>query len=118
MVKNVLNKELFAARLKGLMDESGETVYSIADIVHLTAPTISRYLNAGMAAKITTVEALARHFKVNPVWLMGGDVSKDLEDRPEPDTVAAHLGKIKLTDEEKAQLDDYIQFLISKREKK
>lgn len=116
--KLVVDKKVFALRLKDLMDEFNETVYSIAEVVHLTAPTISRYLSAEMAAKITTIEVLARHFNVNPVWLMGGSVPRGLEEeeKQHPTTIAAHLPEgVELTEEEQQQLDDYIQFILSRR---
>ncbi|WP_084524362.1 helix-turn-helix domain-containing protein [Lutispora thermophila] len=48
------------------METHNETVYSLAEIVHLSPATISRYSNAEMAPKITTIEVLANHFNVNP----------------------------------------------------
>lgn len=74
-----VDKYSFAKRLKELMEENNETTYSVAEVVHLTAATISRYLKGEMAPKITTVEVLARHFNVNPAWLLGYDVPRELE---------------------------------------
>lgn len=73
-----IDKKKFAERLKILMSESNETVYSLADLTNLTAPTISRYANAEMAPKIPTIEKISRLFKVNPSWLMGLDVPREL----------------------------------------
>jgi SOS-response transcriptional repressor LexA len=74
-----VHKETFACRLKKLIEENNETIYTMAEVVHLTPATISRYTTADMAPKITTVEALARYFNVSPVWLMGYDVPEHLE---------------------------------------
>lgn len=74
-----VDKYSFAKRLKELMEENNETTYSVAEVVHLTAATISRYMKGEMAPKITTVEVLARHFNVNPAWLLGYDVPRELE---------------------------------------
>lgn len=76
MKKKTINKEIFAKRLTDLMNEFGETTYTMADRFSLTSPTISRYMTGQMAAKITTVELMAKYFNVNPVWLMGYDVDK------------------------------------------
>lgn len=76
--KYTVIKEKFALRLKSLMIEFNETTYSLADIVHLSAATISRYSDGKMAPKITTITLLAEHFNVNPVWLMGYDVEKNM----------------------------------------
>ena len=63
----------FATRLHELMKEKGLTTYSLADIIYLTPSAISRYINAKMSPKRTTVEALAKYFNVNSTWLMGLD---------------------------------------------
>ena len=91
MKKKTINKEIFAKRLTDLMNEFGETTYTMADRFSLTSPTISRYMTGQMAAKITTVELMAKYFNVNPVWLMGYDVDKAMP-------IAAT--SIKLTDHE------------------
>ena len=63
----------FASRLHELMREKGLTTYSLGDIIYLTPSAISRYINAKMSPKRTTVEALAKYFNVNSTWLMGLD---------------------------------------------
>lgn len=69
----------FSERLRELMEENGHTTYSLADAVFLTAGTISKYLNAKMEPKRNTIELMAKHFNVNPAWLMGYDVEKWLD---------------------------------------
>jgi len=73
-----LNTNKFASRLRELMKEKGLTVYSLGDIIYLTPSAISRYINAKMSPKRTTIEALAKHFNVNPLWLMGLDDERDV----------------------------------------
>ena len=63
--------EIFGSRLKYLMEEFNLTTYSLAEAVFLTPATISRYMNAKMEPKRSTIEVLAKYFKVNPAWLMG-----------------------------------------------
>lgn len=83
MVKKTVNKELFSKRLSKLMEEKNETTYTMADTLSLSAATISRYMTGQMAAKITTIEAIAKYFNVNPVWLMGYDVPRYLDKQSE-----------------------------------
>lgn len=66
-----INKEIFPKRLKQLMDDNNQTTYSIAELLHLSPATISRYVNGQMSPKITAIESLAINFSVNPIWLMG-----------------------------------------------
>lgn len=80
MKNNSINKEVFGQRLKQLLQEKNETTYSIAEVLHLSAATISRYATGDMAPKITTIERLSSYFDINPAWLMGYDVEKYLSE--------------------------------------
>ncbi len=71
-----IQKDIFPIRLKELMDENNQTIYSIGELLHLSAPTISRYMNGLMSPKLTAIQILADNFNVDPVWLMGYDVPK------------------------------------------
>jgi len=66
-----LDTNKFSSRLHQLMKEKCLTTYSLGDIIYLTPSAISRYINAKMSPKRTTVEALAKYFNVNSAWLMG-----------------------------------------------
>ena len=79
MTNNNIKKETFSKRLKELMKEQNDTVYSVAEIIDLSPGTISRYLNKKMTPKITTVKILAQHYDINPTWLMGYSVEKNLK---------------------------------------
>ena len=61
----------FSSRLHELMKEKDSTTYSLGDVVYLSSSAISRYINAKMKPKRTTVEVLAKYFNVNSDWLMG-----------------------------------------------
>ncbi len=76
----------FSRRLRLLMEEHDETTYSIADVVGMSAPTISRYMSGKIDnPRSLTIEKLAQHFNVNPAWLMGFDVKKELDFTPVED---------------------------------
>ncbi len=68
-----VDREVFARRLRELMARSKETTYTLAQRLHMHPGTVSRYANGRMTPKVPTVEMLARVFKVDPAWLMGGD---------------------------------------------
>ncbi len=78
MTYNKIKKENFPKRLKQLMAERNETIYTIAEIVDLHPSTISKYINQKMTPKITTVKIISQFFGINPAWLMGYDVEKNL----------------------------------------
>lgn len=73
----IINKDVFSLRLSALLSSSGETTYSVAGKLGMSAATISRYANGIMLPKLTTVYYLADIFYVNPVWLMGYDVPQN-----------------------------------------
>lgn len=66
------NQRLFAERLKILMEERGETIYDLAAIVELNPSVISRYRNANSNPKMPTLQKIAEHYDVHPMWLAGG----------------------------------------------
>lgn len=73
-----IKKEIFAQRLKQLMEENNETTYSMSEKFHLAPATISRYTTQNMIPKISLIETISRYFRINPVWLMGYDVPRGL----------------------------------------
>lgn len=75
-MNKVYNQKIFANRLGELMKENSDTVYTIAEYLHLSASTISRYLNCEINPKITAIESLSIKYGVNPAWLMGGNIEK------------------------------------------
>jgi|SRR6056297_2180562 len=113
-----INKEKFAKRLRQLMDENGETISTIAEIVNMDKSTIYRYTIGETAPKTPTVESIARYFDINPAWLLGYDVKKknDNNNKNKPNTIAAHLEEKNLSKEERKQIMDYIDYLLSKRD--
>lgn len=130
MVKHTVNKEVFAERLSNLMDTYNETIYTIGELLNLSPATISRYSNAGMAPKITTIEVLANYFKVNPAWLMGYDVPRELiidesstkvnkSNELDIFTQAAHLvgHEGPLTEEQKEKIELAIKIALAKHDK-
>jgi len=64
-------KAVFSLRLKQLMSENNETIYTLSSVVNLSPSTISRYTKGLMTPKIPTIQILAQHFMVDPSWLMG-----------------------------------------------
>lgn len=97
MNNKVYDQEKFAERLMQLMADNNDTIYSLAEYLHLSPSAISRYTSANMTPKILTIEVIATKYSVNPTWLMGADVNKYIESvkvsKPVPiiGTIAAGL---------------------------
>ena len=60
--------------------ESGDTIYTLAEYLDLSPSTISKYSNNLMAPKSVTIDAIANKYNVNPIWLMGATVDRYMED--------------------------------------
>ncbi len=67
----MMSLERFAERLKELMGDNSDTIYTLGEAMHLSPSTISRYINARIEPKRSTIEALSRHYSVNPARLIG-----------------------------------------------
>lgn len=77
----MFNKIEFSKRLSELMKDNDDTVYTLAEAVHLSPGTISKYTNGKLEPRRNTIEAIASYYNINPVWLMGANgVEKYLED--------------------------------------
>ena len=76
-----MNKNLIAAeRLKQCRLNAKETLEHIAQITGVHKSTVLRWESGETGRiKITTISFLASHYNVNPAWLLGADVPKELE---------------------------------------
>lgn len=102
------------------------------DILNLTKPycteykvkmnksDISQYVSGLVEPGQDKLFILGKALNISEAWLMGYDVPKEPEysQSKKPTTIAAHLPEgVELTEEEQKQLDDYIQFILSRRKK-
>lgn len=69
----LFSRDLFAVRLKSLMEDNNDTIYTLAEYLGLSPSAISKYTNAAMSPKMTAIDALSRKYGVNPIWLMGAE---------------------------------------------
>lgn len=71
-----VDRPSFSSRFKQLLYENNMSLSAVAEVVHLSKSTISRYAKGSMSPKITVIEKLAEFFGVSPSWLMGLDCPK------------------------------------------
>lgn len=76
MNKIIIDVKTFSQRMTEAMLNSNETIYTLAEQLSLSPPTISRYLHGKITPKVPTAYQIAHIFNVNPLWLMGYDESK------------------------------------------
>lgn len=112
MAETTFDVVKFSKRLKELMEDTGHNTYTLADAVFLTPGTISKYVNARMEPKRNTIELLAKHFKVNPAWLMGYDVDKWLEIHAQNTKTIPYVAE-ETAKYEPVPIDDNVDFCLS-----
>lgn len=103
MAKNILSKNL-----KNLLERKGKTQTDMAKDLDLKESTVSSWVNAVKYPRRDKIELLADYFGVMP-----SDITEDKS--TQQDTIAAHFDKEDLTDEEKQEVEDFINYLKSKR---
>lgn len=103
MAKNILSKNL-----KNLLERKGKTQTDMAKDLNLKESTVSSWVNAVKYPRRDKIELLADYFGVMP-----SDITEDKS--TQQDTIAAHFDKEDLTDEEKEEVQDFINYLKSKR---
>lgn len=70
----------FSKRFSTLVKENDIEIQKLVEMLGLRSKsTIYRYMNGEMAPKVTTVKYLSEIFNVNPIWLMGYDVPKEIK---------------------------------------
>lgn len=50
-----IDKEKFPVRLKELMEENNQNTYTLAELLHLSPSTVSRYVTGQMSPKLTAL---------------------------------------------------------------
>lgn len=103
MAKNILSKNL-----KNLLERKGKTQTDMAKDLNLKESTVSSWVNAVKYPRRDKIELLADYFGVMP-----SDITEDKS--TQQDTIAAHFDKEDLTEDEKQEVEDFINYLKSKR---
>lgn len=108
-----------ANRLKEALARKGLKAQDLVNLSGVSKSLVSQYVNAKKTPGNISAGKMAAVLGVSPVWLMGFDVPmiddpSVIKDRAV--TTAYHLeGQEELTEDEKAQVEDYIKFILSKR---
>ncbi len=105
----------FGEMLKSLRIEQRYTQQELADILNLSKSNISKYESNSIEPNLDTIQKIADFFKVSTDYLLGRSIIRNPETQGK--TIAAHQDG-ELTEEEKEELNDFVDFLYSKRNKK
>ena len=80
-----MSNSIFQQRLKELMNEQNISQKEICEKTKIPKSAMSQYINGYMLPKANRLYLIAKVFNVNPVWLMGLDVPKELDKHNDDD---------------------------------
>lgn len=93
--------------------EKGITLKELGDLIGIAESTAQRYEKGKIKSlDIEMIKRIAKALNVTPSYLMGW------EDKEEIETIAAHHDGEEWTEEELQAIEDFKQFVLSKRNKK
>lgn len=94
--------------VKSLRNQKGITIGEFAEKIGVNKSTVSRYENGTRKIPMEDIAKFANVLGVKPDHLL-------FEASNEPETVAAHFNKDDLTEEEMKEVQEFIEFVKSKR---
>ena len=102
--------EIIANRIKELRGSKKLSLEQFGKIVGVYKSTVFRWENGRVEAlKENVVQQLSKHFRVNPLWLSGEDVPKEIETEKHRELSEKITEQIKWLNEK--QLDKILRFI-------
>ncbi|MDW3979413.1 helix-turn-helix transcriptional regulator [Staphylococcus saprophyticus] len=104
-------RKILSENLEQLMKQNNITQIELSEAIGVSQSTISNWIKEIKYPRIGKIEELAEYFNVPKSRITERqDVIKE-----EQDTIAAHFDKEDLTEDEKQEVEDFINYLKSKR---
>lgn len=101
----------FTRRIREMLDYFNCTQADIVKRTNLNKSIVSRYLSGAALPRTETLNTIAKAFFVNPLWLMGYNVSMHVVETPNADRLN-DLNK-KLTEEQRGKVIEMIEIMFS-----
>ncbi|MFF7956497.1 helix-turn-helix domain-containing protein [Staphylococcus saprophyticus] len=99
--------------IKTTLKEQNMSLSELARRVGMAKSAVSRYLNLTREFPLNRAEDFAKALHISTEYLLGFEENEQVH--PEQDTIAAHFDKEDLTEDEKQEVEDFINYLKSKR---
>ena len=104
-------RKILSENLEQLMKQNNITQIELSEAIGVSQSTISNWIKEIKYPRIGKIEELAEYFNVPKSRITERqDFIKE-----EQDTIAAHFDKKNLTEDEKREVEDFINYLKSKR---
>ena len=116
------NKKIFARNLSWLMQANQIDRYQLCDALGFKYSTVSEWLAGKKFPRVDKLEMLANYFKTSKSALIE-DNPEEQKSAPADDSESKEIKEIKkklnqLSDAEIIELSDFIDYLLSRREKR
>jgi len=82
-MQNKAKVSTFQERFAELFSETNKTTRELAKELHVSNQTVSAWKTGTRSPKEPTVIAIAQHFGVSEMWLLGYDVKKEAQEHPQ-----------------------------------
>ena len=105
-------RKIFSENLLSLLHQKGIDQKQLAMDLGISAASVTHWIKGNKYPRIGKIEEIAEYFNV-PMSRLTEDQHK--AESKNQDTIAAHFDKEDLTDEEKQEVQDFINYLKSKR---
>lgn len=66
-----MDYEIFREHLRQLVSGSGKTLQDLSADLHMSTPTLSRYLSGNRTPDLPYVVSISQHFNISIDWLLG-----------------------------------------------
>jgi transcriptional regulator with XRE-family HTH domain len=111
-----MKKTTLTEKLDMLMEENGINMAELARGSGIPYTTITSFYDKGTEnVKLSTLKKLAKYFNCSLDFLADDDITEKIPQKIKPNTIAAHLDGVGLSKKECEELDNFIKFLLSKR---
>jgi len=104
--KKNLGENIRTARIK-----KGFTQEQLGNFLGKSDNVITNWEKGTNRPDANMIERLCSVLEVSPNWLL------NWEEKKQPDTIAAHYDGVELTPEERKEIENYIHYILSKRNK-
>lgn len=105
-------RKIFSENLLSLLHQKGIDQKQLAMDLDISPASVTHWIKENKYPRIGKIEEIAEYFNV-PMSRLTQDQHKNTD--IQQDTIAAHFDKEDLTDEEKQEVEDFINYLKSKR---
>lgn len=103
-------------KIKNRREELGLTLQEVGDYLGVSKATVQRYESGEIKnLKLESIEKLAKILKISPAYLMGWEEAPKKQNQLE--TLAAHFEEEDFTEDDIDDINDFIKYVISKKDK-